>query len=138
MAGTSKKVHTKVNNAGLCRIISCLKLRDIDNMTAHARGGDEASVRESSKRLSVQGRALLLLPPPMLASILCAKEGAVKISSNDFAVVGIVAVQHRPLCPWNTSVGNEYVKTTVELGDDCINGMLDLGVLRDIYLVRSA
>ena len=53
-------------------------------------------------------------------------------------VVGDFTVEHGTLRPWDTSVGNENVETTVELLGNLIDCFLDANGICDVYLVGLA
>ena len=71
----------------LCRVVSSLQLRDVDDQAGHGCRCDEGSVGEVLELLAVYRRALELLALPMLSSSAGAEKCAVKVGGNDFVVV---------------------------------------------------
>lgn len=130
--------RTKVNNTSLSSVVRSLQLRDVDNMSAHARRSDKASVREVLELLAVDGGALGLLAAPVLTSRARRVEGSIQISGDDLLVVGELAVERGTLRPWDAGVGDEDVETAVEVGDGLVDGLLDGLVGGDVYLVCLA
>jgi len=98
-----------VNDAGFGAIIGSLKLRNIDNMAAHAGSSDEASVPIILERPAIDVCPLLFLPPPDSTSRPSTVEGAIKICRYDLAIVIDFTIEHRPLGPWYASIGNEDI-----------------------------
>lgn len=100
-------------------------------MTTHARRRDEAAVSEA-------GKIVLLLLAPDLAGCARAEENSINVGFHYFVVVRDLPVSHGALCPWDTSIGDEDVKSIVEFlrlrGDGFFDG---IGVL-DIDLVGLA
>ena len=127
-----------MDNASFRCVISCLQLWYIDDVPTHAGRGNEASIPEALDGIPMDSRAFLLLPPPMLASILGAVEGAVQICGDDLAIMAVVAIQHWTLCPRDPSVGDEDVEAAVKFADYGVNGFFYLKVMCDIDLVCSA
>lgn len=130
--------RTKVNNTSLSSIVRRLELRDIDNMSAHARRSNKASIRVVLELLAVDRGALGLLAAPVLTSRARRVEGSVQIGSDHLLVVGDLAVEHGALRPWDAGVGDEDVEAAAEVGDGLVDGLLDRLVGGDVYLVCLA
>ena len=82
----------EVDDASLGSVVSCLQLGYIDDVGTHAGGSNEASISKALEGFPVACGAFVLLPPPMLASILGAIECAVQICGDDLAVMPIIAI----------------------------------------------
>jgi hypothetical protein len=52
--------------------------------------------------------------------------------------VGELAIERGTLGPWDTGVGDEDVKTAVQVADGLVDGLLDGLVGGDVYLVCLA
>lgn len=128
----------EVDDTSFGSVVGCLQLGYIDDVGTHAGGSNEASISEALEGFPMACGTLVLLPPPMLASILGAIERTVQICGDDLAVMPVVAIQHGALCPWDTSVRDKDVEAAVEFVDYGINGFFHLRVMRDINLVRPA
>lgn len=61
--------------------------------------------------------------------------GRTKIRRDNLVVVGDFAVSGGTLGPRNTRVGNEDVKTTIELLDNLVDSSLDAGLVGHVDLV---
>ena len=107
--------------AGFGRIISCLQLRNVDDMSTHTRSGNKAAVCETLKFVAVNVGTLLLLASPVSTSGFGTVECAVQIGSDNLTVVINFSVKHGTLRPWDTSIGNENVEATVEFLHDLCN-----------------
>jgi len=127
-----------VNDPGFGGIVGRLKLRNVDNMAAHAGSSDEASVPIVHQCPAIDVCTLLFLPPPDSTSRPGTIEGAIKIRSYNLAIMIDFAIEHRPLGPWYTSIGHENIQAAIEFFDDLIDSYFDLFVVRDIDLVCSA
>src|SRR3954452_10688679 len=88
-------------------IVRRLKLRDVHNMPTHARRRDEAAVGET-------GKIVLPLLAPDLAGRARAEENSINVGFHHFVVMRDLPVSHGTLCPWDTSIGDEDVKSIVE------------------------
>jgi hypothetical protein len=96
-----------MTHSGLRCIVSCLQLRDVDNMPAHAGRGDEAAVSKARK-------LVLLLFTPDLAGCARAVENPIDIRLHHFLVVRNLAIDHRALRPRNAGIGDENIEPIVE------------------------
>src|ERR1700728_640379 len=127
----NSQTFAQMAHASLRCIVRRLELRDVHNMPTHARRRDEAAVGEA-------GKIVLLLLAPDLAGCARAEENSINVSFHYFVVVRDLPVSHGALCPWDTSIGDEDVKSIVEFlrlrGDSFFD---DIGVL-DIHLVGPA
>lgn len=135
--GLERKL-TEVDNASFGRVISRLQLRDIDNLAAHAGGGDEASIGEALQLVAIEVGAFLLLTTPVGSARARAVEGAVQVGGHDLAIVVQRAVDHGPLGPWNACVRHEDVQPAVELLDDLIDHLGGVLGVSDIDLIGAA
>lgn len=104
--------------AGFGSVISCLQLRNVDDMSTHTRSSNKAAVCEALKFVAVNVGTLLLLASPVSTGGSGTVECAVQIGSDNLTVVINFPVKHGTLCPWNTSIGDENVEATVEFFDD--------------------
>lgn len=129
---------TEVNHRSLGSIVRGLQLRDIDNVAAHGRGSDEATVRVVDQFLAIEIRPLLLLSSPMLTRSMSAVVCAIHVGGHDLLVMLDVGVKKIALRPWDTSVSDEDIKTAVEFLHDFVNGLLDELSVCHIDLVRLA
>ncbi len=129
---------TKVDDTSLGGIVRSLQLRDVDNMPAHRRRRDEAAVGEVLELVAIGIGALELLAAPDLAGRASAEEGAVKVGGDDLVVVGDLAADGGALGPGDAGVGNEDVEAAVELLDDFVDDLLDVGFVGDVDLVGLA
>lgn len=98
-----------MNDPSLGRVVGSLQLRDVNNVSTHARGCHEAAVSEALELVAIGVRSLLLLASPVSASGSCAIEGAVQVGGHNLAVVIDLPVEHGTLCPWDPGVGDEDV-----------------------------
>ena len=130
--------HTKMDNPSLSRIVRCLQLRNIHNRATHTRRPDETAVPEVLNLLAATINTLELLPAPDPARSPGAEEGAVEVSSDDFAVVVDFAVDGGSLRPGHARVGDEDVEPAVEFGDDLVDDCVDVGLVGDVELVGFA
>lgn len=130
--------RTKVDNTSLGSVVRSLELRDIDNMPAHTRRSDKASIREVLELLAVDGGALGLLAAPVPTGCASGVEGSVQIGGDDLLIVGDLAVERGALRPWDAGVGDEDVEAAAEVGDGLVDGLLDRLVGGDVYLVCLA
>lgn len=121
-----------MNYSGLCGIVRGLQLRDIDDVAAHGRRGDEAAIRKA------RDIALLLLPPEDVTGSAGAEEGPVEVGGNDLAIVLDLAVEGGALRPRHARVGDEDIEPVVELGDDLVHVLLDVGLIEHVDLVCLA
>lgn len=131
----SADVLTEVADTGLSGVVRSLELRDVDNMAAHGSRGNKAAVREVLKLVTVQVSTLLFLSSPVSGSSASAIPGSVEISLNNVEVVLDGAVNSSTLGPRDTSIGDENVKTTVEVLDGLVNGGLGLLLVTQIGLI---
>ena len=90
-------------------------------MSAHARGSNEAAVAVVLQLIPVDVGPLLLLPSPVDTSSSSAVEGPVQVSCDYPSIMIDRTVQCRSLSPWNSSIGDKNIKTTVELVDDLVD-----------------
>ena len=130
--------RTKVDNTSLGSVVRGLELRDVDNVSAHARGSDKASVGEVLELLAIGGGALLLLAAPVLTSRAGRVEGSIEIGGDDLLVVGNLSVEHSALGPWDTRVGDEDIEAAAEVGNGLVNSLLDGLESGDVHLVCLA
>src|SRR4051812_31388823 len=89
-------------------IIRSLQLRNIYDMTTHARRRNEASGLKVNL-IAIKIRALHLLPPPVLPCRNGAEECPIQIRRHDLAVVLGLAIQCCTLGPRDARVGDEDV-----------------------------
>ena len=106
--------------------------------TYHRSRSNERAVRIILKFLAVDIRALVFLPPEVLARGTSAQECTIEINSDDFVVMADLTVESRALCPWDTGVGDEDIKTAVELFDLLLHGSFERVFVKDVDLVGSA
>ena len=128
----------QVDDTGLGSVVCSLELGNVDNVAGHGGRGDEAAVAVVLELVAVEVGALLPLPPPDLTGGTGAEEGTVKIGGDDLVVVGDLTVDGRTLGPWDARVGNEDVQTAVELLDNIVDLLLDIGLVGDVDLVGLA
>ena len=95
--------------SSFCAVIGRLQLWNIDDVATHTRSRDKASISVLFKCPAIDVRPLFLLPSPDSTGRSRTIEGAVKISRYDLAIMVDIAIKHRALRPWNTSVGDEDV-----------------------------
>jgi hypothetical protein len=127
----NSQAFAQMAHASFRCIVRCLELRGVHNMPTHARRRDEAAVGEA-------GKIVLLLLPPDLACCTRTNGNSINVGFHYFVVVRDLPISHGALCPWDTSIGNEDVKSIVEFL--CLRGygFFDgIGVL-DIDLVGPA
>lgn len=129
---------THVDDTSLGTVVGSLQLRDVDNMSAHAGGSHEATIGEALELLAVHIGTLLLLAPPVRSSGPGTVESAVEVGGHNLVVVGDFTIEHGTLRPWDTSVGNENVETTIELLGNLVDRFLDTIGICDVYLVGLA
>jgi len=98
-----------VNDPGFGAVVGRLKLRNVDNMAAHAGGSDEASGPIILDCPAIDVCTLLFLPPPDSTCRPGTIEGAIEIRRYDLAIVIDFAIEHRPLGPWYTGISNEDI-----------------------------
>jgi len=127
-----------MDNTSLRSIIRSLELRNIHNMSAHARRRHKTAIGIPLQRPSVERRALGLLAPPVLSSSAGAVEGSVQVSAHHLRVVDEIAIDHGALRPGDAAVGDEDVEAAVEFGDDVIDGYYDGICGGGVYLVGFA
>lgn len=129
---------TEMDDSSLGTVVHGLKLRDVDDASAHRGGSNEAAGDEVLQRLTVDRGALLLLATEVSASRLGAPHDTVNVDGHDLLRSLDRAVDEGAVLPGDARVGDEDVETTVELGDDAVDGGLDSFGGGDIDLVRLA
>ena len=92
-----------------CAVIGRLQLWDIDNMATHTGSRDETPISVLFKWPAIDVRPLFLLPSPDSTGRSRTIEGTIKISRYNLAIMVDIAIKHRALRPWNSSVGDEDV-----------------------------
>lgn len=126
-----RQAPAQMNDTGFGGIVGCLQLRDIDDVARHGCGGDERAALEAFEPI------LFLLAPDGSAGP-GAVEGAVKVGGDDFLVMIKPSIDHGALSPGDAGVGDKDVKAIVEFGDLGSDGLVDLGRVLDVDLVRFA
>jgi hypothetical protein len=107
-----------MNDSGFCSIVPGLKLRDIDDMTAHTRSSNEATFPECwLQLLAIDGSLLELLAPPMYTCHASTVECAIKVCGDYFVVMVKLPIKCWPLCPRNARIGYEDVQAPIEFAD---------------------
>lgn len=130
---------SQVDDACFGRVVGALQLWDIGNVPAHGRRGDEAAVRVILERLARKRLAARsVLAPPNFARGFGAVKDAVEIRGDDFVVVGRLAVDHPSLSPRNAGVGDEDVKSAIELFRNVVDAVPDVFLVCHVNLVGSA
>lgn len=124
--------------ACLGSVVGGLHLGEVDNVSAHGRGSDEAAIGEVGELVAIDVGALLLLSSPVGSGRAGAVEDAIQVDLDDFVVVVDGGVHHGTLNPRDTRVGNHDIQTAVELLDDLVDGVLDSLGISDIELVGLA
>lgn len=71
---------SEVDDTGLSSIICSLKLRNVDNMTAHGGCRNEAAIAVIPELVAVRVGTLLGLPPPYLACSTGTEECTIQVS----------------------------------------------------------
>ena len=127
-----------MDDTGFGPVVCSLQLGDVDNMTTHAGGGNEAAITIALKLPSIYVRTLLFLASPYLASCSCAVECTVQVGRYDLAVVLNLAIKCRALGPRYTGVRNEDIQSPIEISDNLINNVFNLLGIGDVDLVCSA
>lgn len=100
-------------------------------MTTHRRGGNEAAVSET-----FEFGLFLVSPNPSCCS--GTMINAIDIDPHHVLIAVEITVDHISFGPWNSGIGNEDIKTVIELLDLRCDGIFnEFGVL-NIDLVRLA
>ena len=129
---------TKVDDTCLGGIVRCLQLGYVDNMAAHARCGNKATIAVILQILPVDVGSLLFLPSPVDPSSSGTVEGTVQVGSDYSSIMLDFAVQRCTLGPGYARICDKDVKTAVELMNNLIDDCLDAFRIRGVTLVRSA
>lgn len=124
-----------MTDTGLSGVVRSLELRNVDNVTAHGGGSDEASVSEVLELVAVQVGAFLLLSSPVSSGSASAVPGSVEIGLNNIEVVLDGTINSGALGPRDTGIGDENVEAAVEVLDSFVNGGLGLLLVTQIGLV---
>lgn len=127
-----------MNDTSLRSIIRSLHLGNIDNVSTHTRRRHKCPVAVVLQLLTMDGKALLLLPSPMEARSPRAIERAVQIRCHYLSVVLEIAVQSGSLCPGDSGVGDEDVETPIEFLHNLVHGGFDFAVVGYVCLVGFA
>ena len=115
---------TEVTDTGLSSVVRSLELRYVDNVTAHGGSSDKTSVGEVLQLVTVQVGTLLLLSSPVGSSSASTVPGSVEICLNNIEIVLDGSVNSGTLGPRDTGIGDENVKTTVEVLNSLVDGSL--------------
>ena len=107
-------------------------------MPTHAGSSNEATVGEVLELLAMHACSFHLLASPVRTGGLGAIVSAVEIGGNDFAIVVNFTVEHRPLRPRDTGVGDEDIETAIEFLDYLVDRFLNVLGIGDIDLVCLA
>ena len=127
-----------MDNASFGGIVCGLQLWNIDDVPAHTSGRNKGSVCVVLQLLTVQVGPFFLLASPVCCSGPSTIEGAIKVSSNNLAVVINFSIEHSSLSPRDASVGNKDIEASVELLDNFVDRLLDVLCISDIDLVCLA
>ena len=127
-----------MDDASLGGIVCGLQLRDVNNVSAHAGRCDEGSICIVLQLLPVHVGPFLLLTSPVCSRGSGTIKGAVKIGSDNLAVVINLSVEHGSLRPRDTGVGNEDVEASIELLDDFVDHLMNVLRIGDVDLVGLA
>lgn len=125
-----------MNDSSLRSVVGSLQLRDIDNVAAHARRGNETAILEIDL-VAIDIGAFHSLSPPVKACRACTVECAVQIGVHDIMVVFDPPIKHRTLCPRDACIGNENVEAAIFV-DDLVDCRLDMLLISDVDLVGFA
>ena len=119
-------------------IVRRLKLGNVDDMSAHTRGGNETPQLEILQLLSIRICPLHFLASPMEASGICTVIHAVHIGRHDVLVMFDIAVEKAALRPWNARICYKDIEASIEFFHDRIDHLFDLLLAPDIYLICLA
>ena len=115
-----------------------MHLGDIDNVAAHASGGDEAAGEEVLEGPAVDGGALLLLAAPVQRGGARAVQRPVHVDPHHLLHRVQAAVDEAALLPHDPRVRHEHVQPAPELRHDLVHRRLHRLPRRHVHLVRLA